>query len=100
MKLLLSLIACFVSLASSHAVHAQQAHRVQPYGYGWLLSKRNGKVFAVSHKGSLPPQQSTIRINLQNKRYAIVLWTLANPSKVNATTRVRDQVAQVLKSAI
>lgn len=68
----------------------------QPYGYGWLLTRSNGRVTAVSHKGSLPPYQAAVRINLVTGHYSVVLWTLANPRKVQATTRIRDQIAKLI----
>lgn len=69
----------------------------QTYGYGWLLTKQNGNVVAVSHKGSLPPYQSVIRLNLKQGTYRIAFWTLSNPSDVATTKRVSNRVAQLLK---
>lgn len=69
----------------------------QVYGYGWLLTRQRGHVVALSHKGSLPPYQSAIRINLQDKTYKIVLWTLAKPVDVKSTIRIRDRIATLMK---
>lgn len=69
----------------------------QAYGHGWLLTRKNGRVVALSHKGSLPPYQCAIRINLQDKTYKIALWTLAKPVNVQATIRIKATVDSLLK---
>ncbi|WP_164102382.1 serine hydrolase domain-containing protein [Candidatus Laterigemmans baculatus] len=69
----------------------------QPYGYGWLLTKRAGHVVAVSHNGELPPFQSAIRINLQEKTYKIVFWTLAKPGDIERNSRVRNKIYSLLQ---
>ena len=73
------------------------AFPTQDYGYGWLLTKQGNRVVALSHKGSLPPYQSAIHINLQDKTYKIVLWTLAKPVDVQSTVRIRDSIATLIK---
>ncbi|MEM9644624.1 MAG: serine hydrolase domain-containing protein [Planctomycetota bacterium] len=81
--------------AWSHYV--SPAFPTQRYGYGWLLTKQGTKVVALSHKGSLPPYQSTIHIDLANKTYKIAIWTLAKPNDVRSTIRVRDGIANLIK---
>lgn len=73
------------------------AFPTQAYGYGWLLTKQGDRVIALAHKGSLPPYQSAIRINLQDKTYKIVLWTLAKPVDVQSTVRIQDRIATLIK---
>ena len=69
----------------------------QPYGYGWLLTKRNGKVIGLSHKGSLPPAQAAITLDLERNTYKIVLWTLAKPANVQATNRIKTTIAEMVR---
>lgn len=68
------------------------AHPKQAYGYGWRLTQRRNVVTIAQHKGSLPPYQSAIQINLEHKVSKIVLWTLANPNNVAATKRISNQI--------
>ena len=82
------------STAFSHFISA--AFPDQPYGYGWLQKRDGKRVVALSHKGSLPPYQSAIRIDLERNTYAIVLWTLAKPANVEATIRIKDKVSALL----
>lgn len=70
----------------------------QNYGHGWLLTKRNGKVIALGHKGSLPPYQAAIRVHLPSGTFRVVLWTLAKPANVQATIRIRDQISAMMQT--
>lgn len=85
-------------ILSSKAVKLMTGPAVesQPYGYGWLLTRSNGRVTAMGHNGSLPPYQAAIRVNLVTGHYTVVLWTLANPRKVQATKRIRSQIAKLI----
>ena len=73
------------------------AFPTQVYGYGWRLTKQGGQVAALSHKGSLPPYQSALLLNSQDKSYTIVLWTLAKPVDVQSTIRIRDRIDALVK---
>lgn len=69
----------------------------QLYGYGWLLTKRNGKIIGLSHKGSLPPAQAAIALDLERNTYKIILWTLANPTNAQATNRIKTTIADMVR---
>ncbi len=73
------------------------AFPTQVYGYGWRLTKQRGRVAALSHKGSLPPYQSALLLNSQDKSYTIVLWTLAKPVDVQSTIRISDRIDALIK---
>ncbi|MGI9470296.1 MAG: serine hydrolase domain-containing protein [Rubripirellula sp.] len=77
--------------------YTSQPFQSQPYGFGWLLTKRNGKVVALAHKGSLPPAQAALGIDLDNRIYKVVLWTLSNPSNVQATIRIKETIAKMVR---
>ncbi len=52
----------------------------QPYGLGWSIRMENRRPVEVSHSGSLASSRATIRINLERGTYAIVFYTLMDPS--------------------
>jgi CubicO group peptidase (beta-lactamase class C family) len=81
--------------AHSHFVSQPVAN--QPYGHGWTLTRQRGNVVAVSHMGSLPPYQSAVRVNLYDKTYRIVLWTLARPKDRKTMTGIKNRIAALLR---
>ena len=76
--------------------YVSQPFKEQPYGYGWSRTVDNQKT-TLSHNGSLPPAQASIRINLTTGNYQIVLWTLANPGNATLRSSIRQQVNSALR---
>ena len=67
----------------------------QNYGNGWT-HQLTGEQKILTHNGSLPPSQSTIRLNLSTGEYTIATWTLADPSDHKTTSRLRMQIKQAM----
>lgn len=82
-------------VAHSHFISQPVAN--QPYGHGWTLTVQRRRVVAVSHMGSLPPYQSAIRVNLYDKTYRIVLWTLARPNDGKTMADIKNRIAALVK---
>lgn len=71
----------------------------QPYGLGWSVKSENGRPVQISHSGALASSRATIRIDLDTGRYAIVLYTLTDPSGSAETQRAINQaIIQALTS--
>jgi CubicO group peptidase (beta-lactamase class C family) len=81
----------------SHAHFISQPAAKQSYGHGWTLMVQRGTVVAVSHMGSLPPYQSAIRVNLYDKTYCVVLWTLARSKDSQTMAGIKNRIATLLK---
>ena len=67
----------------------------QNYGNGWT-HQLTGQQKILTHNGSLPPSQSTIRLNLSTGEYTIATWTLADPSDHKTTSGLRMQIKQAM----
>jgi len=59
----------------------------QPYGLGWSVRMENGRPVEISHNGALASSRATIRISLDKGRYAIVFYTLTDPSVSTKTAQ-------------
>ena len=58
-----------------------------PYGLGWSIRDENGRAIELSHSGSLASSRASMRINLDNGRFGIVFYTLANPTQSQEITK-------------
>ncbi len=52
----------------------------QGYGLGWSLTIRNGQTTAMRHTGALLGYRSLIAVDLTTGQYAVVHWTLSDPT--------------------
>lgn len=68
----------------------------QPYSLGWTLNIQNKTTRQMSHNGSLASSRAAIRIDLQNQRYAIVLYTLTNPTHAQQAGQTIGQAINAL----
>lgn len=69
------------------------------YGMGWSIRRENNRPVEISHTGSLASSRATIRINLDTGRYAIVFYTLIDPSvSSTAGQTVNRTIIGVLKN--
>lgn len=58
-----------------------------PYGLGWSIREENGRATEISHSGSLASSRASMRINLDNGRFGIIFYTLANPAQSSEITQ-------------
>jgi len=63
----------------------------QPYGLGWSVREDNGRATEISHSGSLASSRASMRINLDNGRYGLVFYTLADPAQSREITQELNQ---------
>ncbi|MHC4995962.1 MAG: serine hydrolase domain-containing protein [Planctomycetota bacterium] len=52
----------------------------QGYGLGWSLLIGGGKTRQMSHNGALASSRASMKLDLKTGRYAVVLYTLSDPS--------------------
>ena len=70
----------------------------QPYGLGWSIREENGRATEISHTGSLASSRASMHINLDNGRYGLVFYTLANPAQSREITqRLNQALIQVVR---
>jgi hypothetical protein len=65
---------------------------------GWTIRKENNRPVEISHTGSLASSRASLRINLDTGRYAIVFYTLTDPSvSVKTGQSVNRAIGAALK---
>jgi CubicO group peptidase (beta-lactamase class C family) len=80
------------------STYVSAPYHAQRYGYGWTRTTIGDNVI-LSHNGSLPPAQATLKINLTTGEYTIALWTLANPSDAKTTSQIRSKIRRVMNES-
>lgn len=76
-----------VLASDSFSTYLSLPFQGQPYGLGWSIREENGRPTEISHSGSLASSRASMRINLDNGRYGIIFYTLANPAQSGEITR-------------
>ena len=68
------------------------------YGMGWSIREENDGPVEIFHTGSLASSRASLRINLDTGRYAIVFYTLNDPSvSVKTAQAVNRAIGAALK---